>query len=77
MSLITRSIVESRDGRRYQLQPRAREVRPFLRLSRNPELAAPLLKVLSSGQDYEADRKRRLGADADTTQRIKYLKLTR
>jgi hypothetical protein len=40
--------------------------------NRNPELAAPLLKVLSSGQDHEADRKRRLGADADTPQRIKY-----
>ena len=34
-------------------------------------------EVLSSGQDYEADRKRRLGADADTPQRIKYRKLTR
>jgi ATP-binding cassette ChvD family protein len=28
-------------------------------------------------QDYEADRKRRLGADADTPHRIKYRKLTR
>jgi len=28
-------------------------------------------------QDYEADRKRRLGAEADTPHRIKYRKLTR
>jgi hypothetical protein len=28
-------------------------------------------------QDYEADRKRRLGAAADTPHRIKYRKLTR
>src|SRR5207249_420152 len=28
-------------------------------------------------QDYEADRHRRLGADADTPHRIKYRKLTR
>jgi hypothetical protein len=28
-------------------------------------------------QDYEADRRRRLGADADTPHRIKYRKLTR
>ena len=28
-------------------------------------------------QDYEADRKRRIGADADTPHRIKYRKLTR
>jgi hypothetical protein len=28
-------------------------------------------------QDYEADRKRRLGAEADQPHRIKYRKLTR
>ncbi len=28
-------------------------------------------------QDYEADRKRRLGADADTPHRVKYRKMTR
>ena len=28
-------------------------------------------------QDYEADRRRRLGAEADTPHRIKYRKLTR
>jgi hypothetical protein len=28
-------------------------------------------------QDYEADRKRRLGGDADQPHRIKYRKLTR
>ncbi|MBI2829229.1 MAG: energy-dependent translational throttle protein EttA, partial [Acidobacteria bacterium] len=28
-------------------------------------------------QDYETDRKRRLGAEADTPHRIKYRKLTR
>jgi len=50
----------------------AREVRPFLRLSRNPELAASLLKVLSSGQDYKANQQHRLGRDADIPHYIEY-----
>jgi len=35
------------------------------------------LLVASEGnyQDYEADRKRRLGADADTPHRIKYRRI--
>jgi len=42
-----------------------------------PGTCGAVLKVLSSGQDNEADLKRRLGADADTPQRIKYRTLTR
>jgi hypothetical protein len=34
-------------------------------------------KFYPPGQDYEADRDRRLGADANAPQRIKYWKLTR
>ena len=77
MNLITRSIVESRDGRCFQSQPRHVKCAPISPAEPQPGTCGTpfessiLRSELRSGSEASSRR------DADTPQRIKYRKLTR